>query len=125
MFKPPPTTQATYYTPPSTTTTPTTTPPPAGQVLYSDSGSGIFTTPTFTTPDNWDVNWSFTAAGSGSQNCNFDWLTYTASGGETSYNGPNQLSPGGSGTEYYHAGAGTYYMEINAGCSWSVQVVTG
>jgi hypothetical protein len=33
----------------------------------------------------------------------------------------NELGASGSDTEYYHSG-GTFYLEVNSECSWTVQV---
>ena len=73
-------------------------------------------------PANWDVEWTYDCSAYGSEG-NFHFVGYTSGGGLTSIFGPNQLGPGGSGTEYYHEG-GSIYLSINSECSWSIKAVT-
>jgi hypothetical protein len=76
----------------------------------------------FTAPQNWDVEWTYDCSAYGSEG-NFHFIGYTSGGGITDIAGPNQLGPGGSGTEYYHDG-GSIYLEINSECSLSIKAVT-
>jgi len=88
------------------------------------SGSGIQSTASFNIPaaaKGWRVAWSYDCTSFGSPG-NFDFVAYK--GGNLDDFGPNQLGTGGSGTEIYHD-TGSFYLEINSECNWTVQAITG
>jgi hypothetical protein len=103
--------------------------PPAGQVLLRQSGGGggvptvNLQTGSFTSPGSWDLNWSYTCGSSPPQgNLTID--VYTTSGRFIA-NPPSldQVGNGGQGTQQYNIG-GTFTLNINSVCQWSVTAVT-
>ena len=89
-------------------------------VLLSLTGEGTASTQKFTVPASapqWLLNWSFNCASEGGAG-NF---IVSINGGSGSDNGLDQLAVTGHGTEHYYD-HGTFYLEVLAGCNWSLQV---
>ncbi len=110
-----PTTVATL---PPTTEPPTTLPTP--KILLSVSGTGIKSTEKFTTPgEDWDLAWSYNCASFGFKG-NF---AVTAKYPDGSFFNVvvNELGMSGVSVEHLHQG-GTFYLEMNSECHWSVKV---
>ena len=113
------TVQAPVQTPaPTPAPAPVASTPHVPVVLLQTSGSGTKSTQTFIAPSSWTLDYSYDCSSFGSQG-NFQVYIFNGSGGMTTLGGPNQLGMSGSDTEYYHQG-GTYYLEINSECSWTV-----
>ncbi len=106
----------------TTTTAPATTAPPQPQTVFTQSGSGIKTTKNFAVPtSDWDLNYTYDCSNFGSQG-NFAVTLYQD--GSLDNVVVNELGPGGSSSTAIHDGPGSYYMEINSECNWSVAAVT-
>lgn len=113
---------------PSPTHTPSPTPapspqpsaPPTGPV-FQTSGSGIRSTPTFTVGNPWAINWTYDCSDFGLRG-NFI-ITISNGDGSLDYQdfGTNQLGMQGSGQDVYHH-AGTFYLQVNSECSWTISV---
>lgn len=108
---------------PAPTTTTTTAPPPP---LLDQSGSGISSTAQFTVPvgaREWDLVWSYSCTGVQGPVGNFI-VNVKGYGGsaQTTDPGTNQIGASGNGTEHYFD-AGTFNLEVNSECSWTVKVV--
>ena len=108
--------------PPVPTPAPTPAPAPQPTTLLSSSGTGTKSTQTFTTPSNsWQLSYTYDCSDYGGQG-NFQVYIMTADGSMSFENtGVNELGASGSDTEYYHTG-GSYYLEVNSECSWTVNV---
>jgi hypothetical protein len=109
----------------SATTVSATTQPTATQVAMKEllnlTGSGTKSTQKFSTSSDWDLNWTYDCSNFG-QKGNFQVMIYNGDGSMSIENGAvNQLGSKDSGVEHYHKG-GTYYLEVNSECSWTVQV---
>jgi len=90
--------------------------PPAPTVLYSKTGTGIGSTPDFTTGAEWQVQYTFDCAGFGQQG-NF---AVTDDTGDVLV---NALAANGSDVAYVHASPGTHSLDINSECDWTVKVI--
>jgi hypothetical protein len=90
--------------------------PPAPAVIYEKSGSGITTTPNFTTPAEWQIQWSYDCSKFGTTG-NFIVMS------EDFQANVNQLGAGGTDATYVHGDPGTHSLQINSECSWTVKVV--
>jgi len=89
--------------------------------LLNISGNGSKSTQTFTTPSNsWQLHYTYDCSGFGYKG-NFQVMVYTSDGSLSNNAFVNELGHSGSDTEYYHTG-GTYYLEINSECTWTVKV---
>lgn len=96
-------------------------PAAAPQVLLSIKGSGTKTTQSFTAAGAWDLSYTYDCSGFDDQG-NFQVYVYNNDGSMSFENAPvNELGSGGSDVEHYHTG-GTFYLEVNSECSWSVTV---
>jgi hypothetical protein len=96
-------------------------PAPAPQVLLSIKGSGTKTTQSFTAAGAWDLSYTYDCSNFGGQG-NFQVMVYNNDGSLSFENAPvNELGASGSDVEHYHTG-GTFYLEVNSECSWSVTV---
>lgn len=100
--------------------------PPAVPAAQSHvfQGNGIKTTPNFTvTADQWTIAYKFSCAAFGGTG-NFI-VNVNDSTGATDFNhdGVNALAAAGNDSTVEH-GAGTYSLEVNSECAWTV-VVTG
>jgi hypothetical protein len=96
----------------------------AGTVLLSLTGSGTKQTQKFTTgSDDWDVAYTYDCSNFGGTG-NFI-LTPTGEDGAPSFTntGINDLGAGKSDVTHYHHG-GTYFLDINSECKWTVKVTT-
>ncbi len=92
----------------------------APQVLLDLSGSGSKSTQKFTAGGDWDLNWTYDCSNFGGKG-NFQVFIYNGDGSMSFENSAiNQLGSKDSGTEHYHKG-GTYYLEVNSECSWTLQ----
>lgn len=88
----------------------------APTVLYSNTGTGIGSTPDFTTGAEWQVQYTFDCAGFGQQG-NF---AVTDDAGDVLV---NALAANGSDVAYVHASPGTHSLSINSECDWTVKVI--
>jgi hypothetical protein len=101
--------------PPAPPAPPTTVAPATPTVLYSKTGSGIGSTPNFTTGAEWQVQYTYDCANFGQQG-NFavtdesDVLV-------------NALAAGGSDTAYVHNSPGTHSLTVNSECNWTIKVI--
>jgi cytoskeletal protein RodZ len=120
----PATTSTTTSTTTTSTTTPTTTIPPASTVLYQQAGSGTASTPNFTAPTDWNVEWSYNCATFGQQGNFVVTIEQAGTGAMASIEDTpiNQLGMSGSGTQHYHYG-GKLYLTVNSECSWTIKAV--
>jgi hypothetical protein len=92
---------------------------PAGAdtVLFSSGTVGTSgSTATFNQSGDWTMTWNYDCSNTGSAG-NFI-VDITGSSGDV---GPNELNTAGSGTDYYYD-AGTFDLEINSECNWSIAV---
>jgi hypothetical protein len=93
----------------------------APKTIATFSGSGIKTTPDFTVPAEWVLNWTYSnCAGGGSGN--FAVVEYHADGSLINVLA-NELGTGSSGTNNQHADGGSRYLTISSECPWTVTVV--
>jgi len=122
--KPVSTPAATESQPAPAPAAPASTPAPAPaamQTLLNISGSGTKTTESFTAAGSWNLIWSYDCSNFGDQG-NFQVTAYDPSGQpDFNINPVNELGASGSDTEYYHQG-GTYYLEVNSECNWTLKV---
>ena len=99
--------------------------PQANQIIARFNGSNDQNTPSFTTPANWHLSWSYWGCGDGPSN--FIVTEYNTDGSIDS-NGVsvNELGTGrGPVATYAFGDAGTHYFQVVSGCSWSLVPVTG
>lgn len=97
-------------------------PSPSPQVLLNISGSGTKTTQKFTTSgQDWDLAWTYNCAAFGDSG-NFIVDVKNSDGSSSDNQGVNQLGANGADTEHFHSG-GTFYLEVNSECSWTVKVI--
>ncbi len=97
------------------------TPTAAPQTLLDLKGSGSKSTQKFTASSDWDLNWTYDFSKFGNQG-KFQVFIYNGDGSMSLENaGVNQLGSKDSGTEHYHKG-GTYYLQMNSECSWTVNI---
>jgi hypothetical protein len=90
--------------------------PAAGGVIYQKSGSGMMTTPNFTTPDEWQVQWTYDCS-------NFGMSGNFIVDSEDSQATVNELGAKGADTTYVHGDPGQHSLKISSECSWTVKVV--
>ena len=93
-------------------------------VIFATSGSGATSTRPFTIPasdDAWQISWGYDCADVGGSGT-FDY--HVNQGTQPDYQdfGPNQLGTGGQGIEHYYD-RGTFNLQVNSECSWSIQVI--
>jgi hypothetical protein len=105
-----------------TTSTTTTTMPPGP--IFTQSGTGISSTATFTVPSEWNLVWHYDCSGFSTGTGNFI-VNITNSDGtdDIASAGVNQLGAGGDGTEHYHADPGSKFFKVNSECAWTISVV--
>ena len=106
------------------TTTPRTTTTAASAVLYQQSGSGTASTPNFTTPTNWSIDWTYDCSAFGSQG-NFAVEVEQAGTGTMASIADlpiTQLGASGSGVQSYHYG-GKLYLSVDSECAWTIKAV--
>lgn len=104
----------------ATTVAPTTTPAPT--VVYSKTGSGTGTTPNFTVGAEWQIDWTYNCSNFGGSG-NFI-ITPVGSGGTgIGLNPVNELGASGADTAYEHDAAGTFNLQVNSECNWTVKVI--
>jgi len=115
-------TQSLAATPsPKVTPSPKASPtPPAKKVLLDKSGSGISKTAIFTTPSEWEIDYTFDCTNFGFQG-NFQIYVYDGSSALVDVPA-NQLGMKGSDTIFEHNLSGPYYLEMNSECKWHVVV---
>ncbi len=111
----------------SATTAPastTTTNASVAQTLQSQNGSGVQSLPQFTvasTEKGWLIHYLFDCSGRGSKG---DFQVYVQdSKGRTVAVAANQLGTSG-GSTYYSDTPGTYHLQVNSQCRWTVVVQT-
>ena len=99
------------------------TPAPQPITLLSITGSGSKSTQTFTVPTNsWQLEYTYDCSSFGTSG-NFQVMVYNSDGSMSFDNSPvNELGRSGADTQYYHVGEGSYYLEVNSECSWTVNV---
>ena len=96
-------------------------PAPQTVVLLNISGSGSKSTQSFTAPsNNWQLGYTYDCSAFGTKG-NFQVMIYNQDGSLSDNNLVNELGNSGNDTEYYHK-AGSYYLEVNSECSWTIQV---
>lgn len=97
---------------------------PSTTVVLSKSGSGISRTKQFTIAnDDWSISYSFDCASFGSRG-NFQIYVYD-DGGDLVDVPANALAARGKDTVYETGGPGTFSLELNSECSWTVKVTDG
>jgi len=112
---PAPTHRAVTTRPPAPPAPPAAVAPAAPTVLYSKTGSGIGSTPNFTTDAEWQVQYTYDCANFGQQG-NFavtdesDVLV-------------NALAVGGSDVAYVHNSPGIHSLTVNSECNWTIKVI--
>jgi hypothetical protein len=86
-------------------------------VIYQRSGSGEFTSDYFTTPAEWRVEWSY--------DCGAGSVGYFAVSSDDRFRGldASHSGPSGSDTSWVHNDAGRHYLQVFAGCPWTVKVI--
>jgi hypothetical protein len=89
------------------------------QTLLDISGSGIKSSQTFTTSGDWDISYTYDCSNFGYAGI-FQVMVYTKEG-ILSDLAANQSGMSGAETTYMHK-AGTYYLEVNSTCDWTVQI---
>jgi hypothetical protein len=85
-------------------------------VLYSKTGSGTGSSPTFTTGAEWQVQYTYdcTAFGqSGNFMVNSEDMQLTI----------NQLGMTGADTDYVHNDPGSHSLSIDSECAWTIKVL--
>jgi hypothetical protein len=85
-------------------------------VLYSKTGSGTGSTPTFTTGAEWQVQYTYDCTAFG-QSGNF---VVTSEDYELAV---NQLGTKGADTDYVHNDPGNHSLSIDSECSWTIKVL--
>jgi hypothetical protein len=106
--------------PGSTMSSPKTLPNTAPQTLLDLQGSGSKTTQKFTARGDWDLAWTYDCSSFGAQG-NFVVMVYNGDGSMSFQNSAlNQIGTKGSDVQHYHTG-GTFYLDINSECSWSLK----
>ena len=111
---------------PTTTTVPVATTTPTPTNIFTQSGSGVVSTQSFTVPANWNLNWTYTCDPSVLDTGLTVYVNQGPGQGTAAslYDTPLlQSAVSGSGTQYYHYG-GSVYLQIVSGCSWSVAAAT-
>lgn len=99
---------------------PSTVSTASGNAQFSSSTTGDSgVTSPFSEAGNWQMAWSYDCSNSGG-NGNFSVSIETASG-DTALVGPNELGPGGNGTDSYTQ-TGTFELSIISECHWSINV---
>lgn len=93
--------------------------PAAGSVIYQKSGSGISSTPNFTTPAEWQLQWSYDCSAFSGGTGNF------IVNSEDDQANVNELGAGGSDSTYVHSDPGQHSLQINSECNWTVKVIGG
>lgn len=68
---------------------------------------------------DWQLQWRYNCRASGSKG-NFI-VDVMSRSGDDQGGGVNELGMGGHGTEYMHQG-GTFYLVIDSGCAWAINV---
>lgn len=106
--------------PGTTAAAPATTAAPAPKVLLLVTGSGTKTTQKFTAAADWDLNWTYDCTRTEGGQGNFQVYIYSG-GGSLSDIAVNELGAKGSDVTHEHQG-GTYYLEMNSECPWTVKV---
>jgi hypothetical protein len=114
----PPATHAPAHPAPAAATTaaPATTAPATPVILYSKTGSGTGSTPTFTTAAEWQVQYSYDCTAFG-QSGNF---MVTSEDFQLAI---NQLGTKGADTDYVHNDPGSHSLSIDSECAWTVKVL--
>jgi hypothetical protein len=112
-------------------TTPATTPavkapavkaPAAPKVLLDEHGNGVKQTATFTVDGSWDLKYSFDCASFGYDG-NFIVTLYDPAHTNIPIDVPaNAMARQGGDTTHQHR-KGSYYLEINSECAWTLQVI--
>jgi hypothetical protein len=77
-------------------------------------------TPQFTETGNWQLTWTYNCSNIG-QSGNFSVSVNQPSTSTTADIGPNELGPGGSGTDYY-TDTGVFSLTVISECDWSISV---
>jgi hypothetical protein len=95
------------------------TAPPRMHMVFKQAGSGTATTAKFDVSEDWDLVWSYNCTSNGENTGNF---IVNVNGGDEM--GTNQLGAKDDGTEHFHTGPGTRYLEINSECDWVVEVMS-
>lgn len=91
-------------------------------VLLDLHGNGTKTTEKFTTgSDDWHLGWNYDCTKFAGGTGNFIVGVDKSGGGFSGITGVNQLGGKDAGVEAYHQG-GTFYLDINSECAWSVKV---
>ena len=111
-----PVTPAPVSTPISTPQSPSAT----QQTLLNISGEGSKSTQEFTVSGDWQIQYTYNCSNAGGTG-NFQVYINSSDNSSLGIVGINELGASGSDTEYYHQG-GTYYLEVNSECSWTIDV---
>jgi hypothetical protein len=95
---------------------PATTAPATPVVIYSKTGSGTGSTPTFTTGVEWQVQYTYDCTTFG-QSGNF---MVTSEDYQVAI---NQLGMKGADTDYVHNDPGSHSLSIDSECAWTIKVL--
>jgi hypothetical protein len=88
--------------------------------LLAVSGSGTKTSGEFTTSrDKFQINYNFNCSSFGSQG-NFQ--IYVYEGSALVDVAVNDLAASGADTTFEYQGAGTFHLQMNSECTWTVEV---
>lgn len=100
------------------------TSPSTPTVLYQQNGSGSASSPNFTAPTNWNIEWTYNCSALGSSGNFMVTVSQAGTGSLASLEDLpiNQLGTSGSGVQHYHYG-GKLYLAVNSECSWTIKAV--
>ena len=97
------------------------TPTPTTNTLLTQSGSGQASTASFTTNDNWQIQYTFDYTNFGSEGKFQIYINNTINGSLNDDTGANDLSVSGGNTDHYYD-AGSHYLQVNSECDWTITV---
>ena len=111
----------------TTTTAKSTTTVAASGTIYEKVGSGTSSSPNFTVPKEWQIQYTYDCSGFLGGKGNFI-VTVNGvgkSGSNMDILAPqiNQLGAGGTDTVYAHNDAGVKNLEVISECNWAIKVV--
>jgi len=99
----------------------------AAATIYEKSGTGTSSSPNFTVPKEWQIQYTYDCSGFLGGKGNFI-VTVNGvgkSGSNMDILAPqiNQLGAGGTDTVYAHNDAGVKNLEVNSECNWAIKVI--
>jgi len=111
----------------TTTTAKSTTTVATAATIYEKSGTGTSSSPNFTVPKEWQIQYTYDCSGFLGGKGNFI-VTVNGvgkSGSNMDILAPqiNQLGAGGTDTVYAHNDAGVKNLEVISECNWAIKVI--